>query len=237
MCLLRPKAQVKRGEKRQEYGVLMHNMEEESLCATCLMMDGRYVTLSWDHMHLAFKRVKEESYVMTEAMQTECLNMYIAALRDSTALEILIRQRELEYKVAMDAASIAHEAKVAATKARSQAKQKAPPKARMSDICLGTSVSMFFKWSELGSDGRQPAKCEAKESGTDNEGKWCTGSITNITQNQFKKWVYQCVFDTPGKFTSSFTSGEIKEARNNFLKLQHLLAAQKLNSSDDWLSA
>ena len=65
MCLLRPVAQVKRGQKRHEYGVLMHNMEESSLWAICLMTDGRYVVLPLDRAHIAFKKVQEAEYIMS----------------------------------------------------------------------------------------------------------------------------------------------------------------------------
>ena len=59
---------------------------------------------------------------------------------------------------------------------------------------------MFFTWKELGVDAQQPSKCEAKNGADDNTGEWRTGSITNITKNQFKQYVYEWVFDTPARW-------------------------------------
>ena len=64
MCLLRAKAAIPKGEPTQEYGVLLHNMTETMSNATCLMKDGRDVTLSWDKLHQSFKRIKEWEYII-----------------------------------------------------------------------------------------------------------------------------------------------------------------------------
>jgi hypothetical protein len=96
---------------------------------------------------------------------------------------------------------------------------------------------MFFTWKELGVEARQSSKCEAKNGAYDNTGEWRSGSIQNITKNKFKKYVYECVFDTPGRFTGFFNTSEIKEARINFLKIQALHAAALSSSSDDGLSS
>ena len=76
MCLLRPKNAVPRGECVQEYGVLMHNMEESSTTGTCFMpRDGRYVTLDLIDLHKSFKRIKEDSYVLGLAARSELWKM------------------------------------------------------------------------------------------------------------------------------------------------------------------
>jgi hypothetical protein len=95
MCLLRPK---KRGQTIQEYGVLLHNMQEESICGICLMEDGRYVTLDWDSLHRAFKQVKENEFAMCEARENFCRKMYLTALENSTAVDSLISSMQAQRK-------------------------------------------------------------------------------------------------------------------------------------------
>ena len=235
MCLLRPYAQVKPGQKRHEYGILLHDIEESSHTGTSLMTDGRLVTLPLDKLHLAFKRVRDDDYLMSVASCKQCYALYKAASSDEPALELRIANSVAEYYKAIADASAARSAKQA-ERAKTLAKQTANPKVTMSHICLGTSVSMFFTWKELGCEPQQPSKCEAKNSGYDKSGMWRTGSITKITKNKFRKYVYESVFDISDGYTGSFTSVEIKEARKNFLKIQALHAAA-LSSSDDGFSS
>ncbi len=195
------------------------------------MTDGRLVTLPLDKLHLAFKRLRDDDYVMSVASCKQCYALYRAASSDDPTLKLRIANSVAEYFKAIADASAARSAKQA-ERAKTLAKQTAIPKVTMSHICLGTSVSMFFTWKELGCDPQQPSKCEAKNSGYDKAGMWRTGSITKITKNKFRKYVYESKFDTSDGYTGSFTSGEIKEARINFLKLQALHAGE-LSSSDD----
>ena len=199
------------------------------------MTDGRLVTLPLDKLHLAFKRVRDDDYVMSVASCKQCYALYKAASSDDPTLELRIANSVAEYSKAIADASAARSAKQA-ERAKTLAKQTAIPKVTMSHICLGTSVSMFFTWKELGCDPQQPSKCEAKNSGYDKAGMWRTGSITKITKNKFRKYVYESKFDTSDGYTGAFTSGEIKEARTNFLKLQALHAGE-LSSSDDEFSS
>jgi hypothetical protein len=80
----------------QKYGILVHNMEVDCICGTCLMSDGRYETLSWNKLDLAFKQVKEDSYVITPVKETQCRDLYIAAIADTIALESCIEKRQSE---------------------------------------------------------------------------------------------------------------------------------------------
>ncbi len=92
MCLLHVKAAIPKGEPPQEYGVLLHNMTEKSYYGTCLMNDGRLVTMSWDKLHQAFKRIKEWDSVIPARKQKELREMYLAACEDTTALELRIEK-------------------------------------------------------------------------------------------------------------------------------------------------
>ena len=185
MCLLRPVAQVHQGQKRHEYGVLLHDIDESSRTASSLMTNGRIVTLPLDKMHLAFKRVREDAYVMSVASCKECYALYKAACSDLTALELRIAKSVADYYQAIADKSASRLAKQAA-RAKNLAKQTDIPKVTMSHICLGTSVSMFLTWKELGCDPQPPSKCEAKNSGYDNAGMWRTGSISKITKTNSK---------------------------------------------------
>jgi hypothetical protein len=228
MCLLLPPKQRQRGQPIVEYGVLMHNMEEDSHVGTCLMMDGRYATLSWDKLLLAFKRVKEEAYVMTKAQMTLCEELHKAAIVDKPSLELRIAKSEKRYKMGRQAVQDAKPTK--------KKKPVAPKRATLSEICLGTTVSMFFRWAELGMTGPLLAKCEAKQGVLNSDGEWRTGTVMDIQQNKFRKWLYFCVFDTPTKHKETFASGEIRVGRDNYLKLQAMRELQE-TSSDDGLSS
>jgi hypothetical protein len=152
MCLLIPTEQRRRGKSIHEYGVLMHNMEEDSHLGTCVMMDGR---LSWDKLGLAFKRVKEDKYVMFNSMRKQCRQIYLAAIADVTAVELQIPKSEREY---IEAEDKVRKARRAALEAKAQEKKEpaAPePRAKkepatlkkgtLNDICVGTCVAMFFR--------------------------------------------------------------------------------------------
>ena len=215
----------------------MHNMEENSVTGICLMTDGRYVVLPLDRIHVAFKKVLEAEYVMSAYDEEECHALYNAATKDTTALELRLAKCLSDYNDSVRDAYLARSAKLAAGRATRTSKEKVNIKVNISHICLGTSVSMFFTWKELGVEARQPSKCEAKNGAYDDTGEWRSGSIKNITKNKFKKYVYECVFDTPGRYTGSFNNVEIKEARINFLKIQALHAAALTSSSDDGLSS
>jgi hypothetical protein len=215
----------------------MHNMEESSLWAICLMTDGRYVVLPLDRAHIAFKKVQEAEYIMSSYDKKECHAMYIAASNDTTALELRLIKILSDYNDSVTDAARARKAKLDATRAKTLSKKTVNPKVTIGHLCLGTTVSMFFTWKELGFAAQQPSKCAAKNGAYDNTGEWRSGSIANITKNKFKKYVYECVFDTPGRYTGLFTTGEIKEARINFLKIQALHADAVNASSDDGLSS
>jgi hypothetical protein len=217
MCLLRPK---KRGQTIQDYGVLMHNIEEESICGICLMEDGRYVTLNWDSLHLAFKRVKEDEFALTEAKGKEIRNMYLTALEDYTASELRIAHAQAAFQKATHEADLAHRAKLAA-KVKYNTKTTAIPKVLMKDL----------------DDFEKPhAKCAAKHAGSDDEGEWRTGTVEKMKQNKYRKWAYYTVFDTPSRFAEWFDAGTTKDARINYLKLEAIREAQ-VTSDDDGLSS
>ena len=161
----------------------MHNMDESSLLAICMMTDGRYVTLPLDKMQLAFKRVLEAEYIMSVADCKECHALYIAAICDTTALELRLAKCVFDYNESMQVALIARVAKLEAARARTRTKPPAIPKVTMGQICRGTSVSMFFTWEDLGIDAQQPRKCEAKNGAYDKAGEWRTGTINDIVKN------------------------------------------------------
>ncbi len=97
MCLLRAKAATPKGEPTHEYGILLHNMTETMSYGTCLMNDGRDVTLSWDKLHQSFKRIKESNYIMPPEKEKECRDMYVAVCADTEALAIRIEISVKEY--------------------------------------------------------------------------------------------------------------------------------------------
>jgi hypothetical protein len=231
MCLLR-KA-VPKGEAKHEYGVLLHNMTEEAYYGTCLMTDGRDVTLSWDHLHQAFKRIKEESYIIPREKEKHLREMYIGAIADTTAIESRIAKSQAEYRKALEKVAAARAA-VAAEKSKKKVTQKAPKKVNMSDISVNSHVCMYFTWDELQSPHPRPSDVPDANGQTDLADQWRTGTVTKIVQNRWKKKVYTCVFDTPGKYTRQYNAEEILVARGNYIKLIKLNYVVHDSSSDDF---
>ncbi len=121
MCLLRAKKNVPKGECNQEYGILMHNMEEDCLFGTFLMQDRRYVTLSWQHLDKAFRKVLEYDYVISPTMEKQLQDLYNAAMADVFALEHQIEISQCAYKQMQADATLAREAKRAARNSTSKA--------------------------------------------------------------------------------------------------------------------
>lgn len=110
MCLLRRKATVPKGERQQEYGILVHNMAEDSLYATCLMTDGRSNTLSLVNVDNAFRRIKEDMYKIPPLVKKQLQEMYIAASANTAQLNICIEKSQSDYIAALQSC---HEARVA----------------------------------------------------------------------------------------------------------------------------
>ncbi len=128
MCLFRAKASIPKGEPPQEYGVLLHNMTENMYYGTCLMNDGRLITISWDKLHQAFKRIKEWDCIISILKQNELRDMYLAACADTTAMELRIEKSQLEYKAAIELVRVKREAAREAAAALKKANNP-PPKA------------------------------------------------------------------------------------------------------------
>ena len=237
MCLLRTKAATPKGEPTHEYGILLHNMTETMSYGTCHMHDGRDVTLSWDKLHQSFKRIKESDYIIPPEKQKECWDMYVAACADTEALAIRIERSVKAYVDDMDSKRNKREAvRVAAATLKSKTKptKRAPKKAKISEIRVKTHVSMFFTWEELESTLPRPTNVPDADGMTDMADQWRTGTVTKIWQNKWKKKVYTCVFDTPGKFTSPYNAKEILVARDNYLKLNTPGLGSGDSSSDDF---
>ena len=99
----------------------MHNMEEDCLFGTCLMQNRRYVTLSWQHLDKAFRKVLEYDYVISPAMEKQLQDLYNDAMADVIALEHQIEISQCAYKQMQADATLAREAKRAARNSTSKA--------------------------------------------------------------------------------------------------------------------
>ena len=212
-------------------------MTEESYYGTCLMNDGRLVTMSWDKLHQAFKRIMEWDCIISALKQNELRDMYLAACADTTALELRIEKSQSEYKAAIELVRVKREAAREAAAALKNAKNptlKARKKVKINDIRVNTHVSMYFTWEELESTLPRPSTVPDADGMTDMADQWRTGTVTKIDQNKWRKKVYTCVFDTPGKFTSPYNAQEILVARENYLKLKTSYHGIVESSSDDF---
>ena len=111
MCLLRPRGQVRKGELKHEYGILVHNMEDDSYKGTCFMHDGRYVTLSWQELNKAFKKVKENDYLISGINEQLLRESYEVVMTDVIALEKSIEASEYAYEQHNTTARLARDAR------------------------------------------------------------------------------------------------------------------------------
>ena len=107
MCLLRPRSDVRKGELKHEYGILVHNMEEDSFSGTCFMLDGRFVTISWQDLNKAFKKVKEEAYVISFITEKLLRDLYDKVMVDVVTLEMNIEASRSAYNQKIEAAQTA----------------------------------------------------------------------------------------------------------------------------------
>ena len=111
MCLLRPRCEVRKGELKHEYGILVHNMEAESFSGTCFMRDGRFVTLTWQEINKAFKKVKEDTYVISRDNEKLLRDSYDTVMADVISLENNIEASQLAFHQQIEAAREVREAR------------------------------------------------------------------------------------------------------------------------------
>ncbi len=110
MCLLRPRGEVRKGELKHEYGILVHNMEAESFSGTCFMRDGRFVTLTWQEINKAFKKVKD-TYVISRDNEKLLRDSYDTVMADVISLENNIEASQFAFHQQIEAAREAREAR------------------------------------------------------------------------------------------------------------------------------
>ena len=54
-----------KGGLSHEHGVLLNDMEAHSTCGTCLMVDGRFLTVRRKKLEKAFSRIRVDVYNIT----------------------------------------------------------------------------------------------------------------------------------------------------------------------------
>jgi hypothetical protein len=69
-----------------------------------VLEDGRFETIPWGKLKLAFKRIHEASYKISDLMKTVCNALYLAAKADHATLLKKIKDCERDYFAVMDAA-------------------------------------------------------------------------------------------------------------------------------------
>ena len=238
MCVLRPTAMVPKGEQQQEYGILVHNMQENSTSGTCLMTNGRYVTLAAYDIAKAFRRIKEETYKITPVREKKLQELYITASSNLTALNINIKKSLMEYNAELKRVQEAREARRLdqARIPKAKKEKKAPRKCTLKDITLGAAVCIFFRKDELPSHRQQkkPATSSKAEASED-DGEWLIGIVTEMVRNPSRKLVFTCVFDTPTMHKRDFDTNEIKKGRDDYVRL-HCTSSSEDETSPDGLS-
>ncbi len=62
-----PRNRVPKGGLSHVHGVLLHDMEAHSTCGTCLMVDGRFLTVGRKKLEMAFSRIRVDVYNITQS--------------------------------------------------------------------------------------------------------------------------------------------------------------------------
>jgi hypothetical protein len=105
ICHLRMMKDVPKGDLRHVYGVLLHNTEMNSICGTCVMENGEWLTLSWRMLKKGLSRIHEDNYKISMEKRQVCEALYLADQSDEIALLARIKQCEAVYlKAEADAA-------------------------------------------------------------------------------------------------------------------------------------
>ncbi len=78
-------------------------MQEASTCGTCVMGNRRYETLGLENLSKSFKRVKEDSYVLSFAKRDELWQMYLSETSNQEALNSKIEESQARIKTSTPA--------------------------------------------------------------------------------------------------------------------------------------
>jgi hypothetical protein len=89
------------------------------------MVDGHYLTLATNLLLVAFKRIKEDQYKITQGKATVCQALYQQATAHKKTLDMKLWDCEKEFNVQLIAS-------------------KAPRPVGL-DISIGTFVTMYFR--------------------------------------------------------------------------------------------
>ncbi len=101
-----------KGGLSHEYGVLLHDMEADCICGTCLMGDGRLLTVAWKQLDLAFKRITIIRGKAYEISQSELERITSALEKEQEDLPVfdekVTQSEEDKYFAEIDAAKELH---------------------------------------------------------------------------------------------------------------------------------
>jgi hypothetical protein len=125
MSLFRARGNIPKGKRKVEYGILAHNLEEDSEIGTCLMEDGRYETLDWNDLDKSFRRILEIDYVPNSVDEKLLRDLFDEAMVDVLAMEDKIETSQSLYRQQETATN-----EVRAAKLADKSKQFFKPKAQ-----------------------------------------------------------------------------------------------------------
>ena len=217
MCLLL-RGPKRKGQRQEEFGALMHDTSYDLGHGVCMMDDGRYIALSWKHVDLAFKRMKEEDRAtnLTKSMRSELLLRYRAEIADSQFLELKIKACVTEY---LDGIA-AKKQKPKKNQPRPASKNAPKPMPILACVQVGTHIASFFAWDELGLTPDSPLAVGEEPLHNDEHGKWIMGTVTSLNKNKHNVKYYTCQFHTPAPRTFEYNSAETQKAIRNLAELR-----------------
>ncbi len=201
MCILREKKNVLKGEKQQQYGILLHNMRTDSTLYMWHLHHGR-----WSLSDTCFKLV-------VTLLQKDQGRSVQSNKRQSYGLSSVVPTSNRTQKDFGYEAAGLREGVQCATDCSSFPKRQTAAL----DISTGTFVTMYFRWEELDDKTGNLGVTIPGEPG-DKLGEHRTGKVIGKRQNQKKRWVYDCQFEGTIPPILGFFTPDLRRGRATYEK-------------------
>jgi hypothetical protein len=233
LCLLIP-GQRRKGQRKEEFGVLMHDTSYDLGHGVCMMEDGRFIALPWKGVDLAFRRMEEEEHAkhQTQSMKDDLLRRYNKENEDQNGLLIKISACLTEYTDGIAARQKLRQQvkpfesgstttiKPQEPNAGPKKKKSPKPLENLACVQVNTNLASFFTWAELGltQDG-SPGRDESSLH-DDEHGKWILGTVVSLHKNKHNVKFYKCQFNTPAPRVFDYNSAETQKGIRNLADLR-----------------
>ena len=249
LCVLIP-GQRRKGQRKEEFGALMHDTSYDLGHGVCMMEDGRFIALPWKAVDLAFKRMKEEEHAthLTKSMKTDLLRRYNKENEDQNGLLLKISACITQYTDGIAArqklrqqvkpfesgSSTTNSNRIPQEpKARTKRKKSAKSVAILACVQVNTNLASFFTYEELGSNQQESPGRDESSLHEAEDGKWILGTVVSLHKNQHNVKYYKCQFNTPSPRVLEYNSAETQTGIRNLADLRAMAKTPSDEGQDD----